>query len=816
MKTISILNWIIAFYFYALFFFVPLIFAGNTSELFELNKIWLTYTIAIIIGIVWCIKMALQKRFFIQRTPLDIFLLLFLLSQVISTIFSLDSYVSFWGYYSRFNGGLLSTITYIFLYYAFVSNLGKKQVIRILQVTLVSGLLVALWGLPSHFGYDPTCFVFRGDFDVSCWTDAFQPKVRIFSTLGQPDWLAAYLVALIPVAIAFGISYFKKGKIPQTLYYYFLSLLFFVDLLFTRARSGVLGIVGVFFFFFIIVGWISTQKWWQRISLTISGLIAYVSLLLLQWKDINVLFFTFIICSLLFLVLLIVITFQNKVTFLYQHIASLGIFVGTILLLMFFIGTPIDKLNQLTLLGIQNTFHKTSAPVVTKAKTPGKQTSQPAGEFGGTDSGKIRLFVWRGAFDVWRHYPLFGSGVETFAFAYYKFRPVGHNLTSEWDYLYNKAHNEFLNYLATTGIFGLGTYVLFIGVFFFLAVKHLPNAITVTTQTIKHKKFGVTQTTTDQKLLVIALMTAVIGILITNFFGFSVVIMNIFLFLLPAFVLLLENRIPTVLANQSVRQSSTLSSDPNGLTEVKQSRPLTIWQYLPLSIMMLIAMYFFYSLFRFWQADTAYALGSNYDHAGYYQNANQLLRSAVEQKPEESVFADELSSNDAVIAAALAGKKDSTNAAKFAQEAVTMSNQAVQNHPNNIIFWKTRVRVFYSLAQIDPQYLRYALQAIQKANELAPTDAKISYNLGLLYSQTGDIQKAVSVMENTVRLKRDYRDAYYALGLFYHQAALDKDGKTIVNQDLQQKAVKTMQYILFHFSPDDTGAKDSLKNWGIL
>jgi O-antigen ligase len=57
---------------------------------------------------------------------------------------------------------------------------------------------------------------------------------------------------------------------------------------------------------------------------------------------------------------------------------------------------------------------------------------------------------------------LFGTGVETFAYAYYFVRPQAHNLTSEWDYLYNKAHNEYLNYFATTGFIGLGTYLLVI------------------------------------------------------------------------------------------------------------------------------------------------------------------------------------------------------------------------------------------------------------------------------------------------------------------------------------------------------------------
>src|SRR5579859_306767 len=103
MKFISYCNSIIEYSFYALFFLVPLVFSGDTSELFELNKMWLTFGLTAIIGAVWASKMVLQKKVIIQRTPLDILLLLFLASQIISTIFSLDQQVSWWGYYSRFN-----------------------------------------------------------------------------------------------------------------------------------------------------------------------------------------------------------------------------------------------------------------------------------------------------------------------------------------------------------------------------------------------------------------------------------------------------------------------------------------------------------------------------------------------------------------------------------------------------------------------------------------------------------------------------------------------------------------------------------------
>src|SRR5258708_1482867 len=118
MKLTDFCSKTIEYSFYALFLLVPLVFAGNTSELFEFNKMWLTFGLTTIIMLAWLSKMVLEKKVTVQRTLLDIPLGLFLLSQIISTIFSLDQQVSWWGYYSRFNGGLLSTICYVLLYYA--------------------------------------------------------------------------------------------------------------------------------------------------------------------------------------------------------------------------------------------------------------------------------------------------------------------------------------------------------------------------------------------------------------------------------------------------------------------------------------------------------------------------------------------------------------------------------------------------------------------------------------------------------------------------------------------------------------------------
>lgn len=761
MKFISYLNKTIEYSFYALFFFVPLAFAGNTSELFEFNKMWITFGCTIIVATAWISKMIINRRVAIHRTPLDIPIGLFLLSQIISTIFSMDPHVSWWGYYSRFNGGLLSTISYILLYYAFVSNLEVKHVLKSITISIVAGIIVALWGFPSHFGADPTCFVFRGTFDTSCWTDAFKPTVRAFSTIGQPDWLSAYLAVLLPISMYYSLkSQGKKSSILITSCFSLLASLFYVDLIFANARAG------------FVAFWVANLLFW----------------LIIYFKNLF-----------------------NKQLFLKSFLLLNACF----LLLTFLFGSPVGAINKFTWNGLKSHFaaqapqtpETSSVPQTIQATT----APQVPASNNITDSGKIRLYVWQGAIDAWKANALFGTGVETFAFAYYKYRPAGHNLTSEWDYLYNKAHNEYLNYLTTTGLLGLGSYLAFIILFVFLFGKYILTNSSHSQSENSHTNHNKQAHKNNQALdsghwtvdiLTIALFSSWITILITNFFGFSVVIMNVFLFIIPAFVLILQNKITT----------DKTFSFPLG----SASNDVNPFQWTVVLGVIVVACILILGLFRYWYADVAYALGSNLDHVNQFEPAYQQLTQAVSAEPGEPVYQDELSINLAALSAILYDQKDTTNGAQFAQKAIALSNQVVSQHPNNVVFWKNRVRVFYTIAQGDKanqgQYYAQALQAIQKASELAPSDAKTWYNLGVLYGQTGDLQKGITVLQRVIQLKPDYKDAYFALGLFYHQLAVDKNDK-VTDPAMQQKAIETYQYILDHLAPDDKEVSKSLQEW---
>lgn len=824
MKLLSYLNRTIEYCFYTLLFAVPLFFSGAPSELFEFPKMWLTFGLTILIGTAWFAKMILQKQFRIQKTPLDIPLLLFLASQVVSTIFSLDIHVSLWGYYSRFNGGLYSIISYVFLYYAFVSNFSNQDTVekpnkstyliisilvttfltlfalftagasfltfcvlvascifftslwylpgsilmRTIYIGLISGGIVALWGFPSHFGWDPTCNIFRGSFDTSCWTDAFKPTIRIFSTLGQPAWMAAFMALLIPVVVAFGIKNLitKNWRLEignwKFIIYLVIAALFYSDLLFTNTRGGFIAfwIANAVFWVIVIARSRGDLPSGRQAKQSPSNVIpAKAGIHGSPIKPGMTVMRYFLIFNLAFL-------FCN-----------------------FLFGIPIESLNKFTLPRLM----------------PAKQ-AQPVPQIGGlegtniTDSGKIRLLVWRGAIDAWRAHPIIGTGVETFAFAYYQYKPVAHNLTSEWDFLYNKAHNEYLNYLTTTGIFGLGSYIAIIGTFLFICFRKLITQNLKVKNTSQNSKIENLENSLEigNWKLEIGLIAGYISILVSNFFGFSVVIINLYFFLIPSFVLILTGVLnPEKAYSKSFGKAHLLASS---------SMPrLNRYQTVLLVFLGLATFYKLIVLGTYWTADINYATGSNLDKAGSYQEALKPLQDAVNSHPDEPVYKDELSINLGTIATALIMDKESVNGNKFAATAIDLSDQVTSQNPNNVVFWKNRVRLFYTLAQSDKahetEYLKQALAAISRAQKLAPNDAKISYNYGVLAGQLNGPKRGIEILEQTVKLKPDYRDAFFALGLYYHDAGEN------------QKAITTYKYILRIINPQDKQVQENLKNW---
>ena len=653
--------------FYILFFFTPLIFLPITSELFEFNKMIFVYIITVLIMAAWLSKCIAAKKFVFRRTPLDVPLLIFLGSQLLSTIFSIDPRTSLLGYYSRFNGGLASTLCYSLLYWAFVSNTDKKSALRTLYFALTSTVIVSILAVLEHFGINTTCKL-MGQGWGSCWVQDVQN--RVFSTLGQPNWLATFLVALIPVSLAFSLK--LKPKNFKFWLYSASAFLFFITLLFTKSRSGLLGFT------------VADITFWSYL------LFKYRKRFLKEFLFFNV----------LFLIIFLVVKLP------------------------------------------------------TASQPPPVTSNAPALETGGTESGIIRKIVWKGAINIWRNYPIFGSGVETFAYSYYQFRPVEHNLVSEWDFLYNKAHNEYLNLAATTGTLGLFSYLYLIAVMVLVFVRNLD-------------------------LFSLSLMSGFISLLICNFFGFSVVTTQLQLFLFPAFAITLG------VSGQGIGNRPKTKLNNTQKTFV---------------VLSLFAMtYSLYAISRYWSADALYAKGKANNDSGNYAVSQNFLKEAVTLSPGEAIFHNELANSYTGIALALQSSRETENLDQFINLAISESERAISLSPANVNLLRSRANLFLKLSMVNPKYLGGAKDALSTATAKAPTDAKLFYNLALTYVRTGKIETSVAILQKTIDLKPNYKDARYLYALI------------LIDKNQNQEAKRELNYILEKIDPGDTNSQNLLK-----
>ena len=586
----------------------------------------LVYILTTLTTAAWIVRMISERKFVFRRTILDIPLLIFIASQLISTIFSMDPRTSWLGYYSRFNGGMFSVICYALLYWAYVSNLDRKSTLITIRYFLASAVLVSVYGILEHFGIDKRL-----------WVQDVQS--RVFSTLGQPNWLAAWIVALIPITWAIAILNKTKKIIP-----YLLSVLFFVVLLFTGSRSGLLGFAAADGIFWLYV------------------------LAKFKKKFIK----PFVICNLAFVILCLI--FGTEVTpGIYRLITH----------------SSNQQINQ-------------SAPSGTALET------------GGTESGTIRQIVWKGALQVWLHYPVFGTGVETFAYSYYLYRPAEHNLTSEWDFIYNKAHNEFLNMAANSGTFGLLSYLVLIGFTIYIFIKNRKD------------------------LLAISLFSGYMGLLVTNFFGFSVVPTELEFFLFPA-----------------IAVSLAISEKPSVVSKTKNK---TVQKIL-IFITLIATGYLLITIVNYWRADYLYAQGRSYNSIKRPDIATKYLTQAIGLEPAEPLYREELASSYVSLALTLNQQKDTNDANQFASAATSEIEKAESLSPANVILKRTEYGVFMNLAGLNSDYLVNARDTLIAAVALAPTDAKLHYYLGLTYARIGQVDLSLKTLAETIALKSDYQDA---------------------------------------------------------
>src|SRR3989338_1437416 len=125
----NILDRIVKYSIYVLVFLIPLFWLPFSFEVFEFNNQYLLFFLVSLAFIAWLIKQVVyDKEIRFKQSTLDFFVLGFLGIAVLSAIFSVDKSSSLYGFYGRFNGGLMGLLSFGALYFLITNNVGREKI----------------------------------------------------------------------------------------------------------------------------------------------------------------------------------------------------------------------------------------------------------------------------------------------------------------------------------------------------------------------------------------------------------------------------------------------------------------------------------------------------------------------------------------------------------------------------------------------------------------------------------------------------------------------------------------------------------------
>lgn len=186
----------------AIVFLVPVAFGAfqfnfNSFTLFKsaLFKSLVVLSLGTVLaGVLWTGKIKYKKN--------DLYvwglLALVVATAAISTYFSIFPEVSFWGEHHK-QFGFLSLLSYILFFgVIFLTTTGRKRLHTIIVAIGLSSFLVSVYGVLQYLAFDPWQ-----------WREAPFLTGRVFSTLGQPNFLGHFLVMVIPLTV-FGLFFVAR------------------------------------------------------------------------------------------------------------------------------------------------------------------------------------------------------------------------------------------------------------------------------------------------------------------------------------------------------------------------------------------------------------------------------------------------------------------------------------------------------------------------------------------------------------------------------------------------------------------------------
>ncbi len=223
----------------------PLFFNVYSSRVFEPDKLTTLRTLALVMAVVWLVKFIEERSHgrrdvgFSWQTPLVAPTLFTVAVYLVSTVLSVNPWVSFFGSYQRLQG-TYTTLAYIVLFFVILQGLRTRaQVERLLTVVILNSLPIALYGLVQRNKLDP--LPWGGDVTR-----------RVASNMGNAIFVAAYMIMAAPPTLSRVVDAFRSiltdeetgaADMLRAAVYIFTFLVQLIAIWYTQSRGPLMGLL---------------------------------------------------------------------------------------------------------------------------------------------------------------------------------------------------------------------------------------------------------------------------------------------------------------------------------------------------------------------------------------------------------------------------------------------------------------------------------------------------------------------------------------------------------------------------------------------
>lgn len=196
-RTARVFDSIITFVLGLIMFGLPIFFTGMTFQGIAFEK-QIFFYFCLLIGLVaWVSKGVMTGEMKIRRTPLDIPIFLFWIFTIVTTVFSVDRWHSFWGFFGDPSRGFLSVTALVLAYYFVMSHFNAQRMMLMFRSFLISAFLVSVWTF---------LVIMKIQFLPASW-EQFAP----LSLIGSMSTLGLFLSLTIPLYITAIFLLFRDG-----------------------------------------------------------------------------------------------------------------------------------------------------------------------------------------------------------------------------------------------------------------------------------------------------------------------------------------------------------------------------------------------------------------------------------------------------------------------------------------------------------------------------------------------------------------------------------------------------------------------------